>query len=174
MLTISAIFSCNMTLSCQLLYKWSVMILQTICTFTVSCHSLNLNYIKCTLPVWYITNQSVISAVICNLTSSFGNSYISLTLFYSNFYASRKYTSINMRCNYTCTQYCRSVGPNPNNPSVLWNSMIHPFLQMPIYGAVWYQGEANAGILYTWNKYIQLHIRLMCSLYGCIDENNVQ
>ncbi|XP_038123802.1 sialate O-acetylesterase [Cyprinodon tularosa] len=28
--------------------------------------------------------------------------------------------------------------------TVLWNAMIHPFLNMTIYGAIWYQGEANA------------------------------
>ncbi|ESO83425.1 hypothetical protein LOTGIDRAFT_133483, partial [Lottia gigantea] len=27
--------------------------------------------------------------------------------------------------------------------SDLWNAMIHPFLNMTIYGAIWYQGEAN-------------------------------
>lgn len=34
------------------------------------------------------------------------------------------------------------VGPTSN--SVLWNSMIHPLLNMTIKGAIWYQGEANA------------------------------
>lgn len=29
--------------------------------------------------------------------------------------------------------------------SVLWNAMIHPLVNMTIYGAIWYQGEANAG-----------------------------
>ena len=33
----------------------------------------------------------------------------------------------------------------PGNPSVLWNAMIHPLLNMTIKGAIWYQGEANAG-----------------------------
>ena len=36
--------------------------------------------------------------------------------------------------------------PNPNEHSVLWNAMIYPFLNMTIYGAIWYQGEANAGL----------------------------
>lgn len=35
----------------------------------------------------------------------------------------------------------------PGTPSVLWNAMIRPFINMTIKGAVWYQGEANAGIL---------------------------
>ena len=29
--------------------------------------------------------------------------------------------------------------------SGLWNAMIYPFLNMTIKGAIWYQGEANAG-----------------------------
>ena len=33
----------------------------------------------------------------------------------------------------------------PNRASTLYNAMIHPFLRMPIYGAIWYQGESNAG-----------------------------
>ncbi|XP_063061145.1 sialate O-acetylesterase isoform X2 [Engraulis encrasicolus] len=36
-----------------------------------------------------------------------------------------------------------SGGPQQN--SVLWNAMIHPLLNMTITGAIWYQGEANAG-----------------------------
>jgi len=35
--------------------------------------------------------------------------------------------------------------PNPDTPSVLWNGMINPIVQMKVRGAVWYQGEANAG-----------------------------
>ncbi|KAI3354460.1 hypothetical protein L3Q82_018972, partial [Scortum barcoo] len=31
----------------------------------------------------------------------------------------------------------------PKNNSILWNSMIHPLLNMTIKGALWYQGEAN-------------------------------
>lgn len=32
----------------------------------------------------------------------------------------------------------------PNRATVLYNAMIHPFLQFPIKGAIWYQGESNA------------------------------
>ena len=42
--------------------------------------------------------------------------------------------------------YCRTEAPSPNEHSVLWNAMIFPFLNMTIKGAVWYQGEANAGM----------------------------
>lgn len=32
----------------------------------------------------------------------------------------------------------------PNRPAVLFNAMIHPFIQYSIRGAIWYQGESNA------------------------------
>ncbi|CAN5605662.1 sialate O-acetylesterase [soil metagenome] len=32
----------------------------------------------------------------------------------------------------------------PNRPTVLYNAMIHPFIQYSIRGAIWYQGESNA------------------------------
>jgi sialate O-acetylesterase len=32
----------------------------------------------------------------------------------------------------------------PNRTTVLYNAMIHPYLQFPIKGAIWYQGESNA------------------------------
>ena len=37
----------------------------------------------------------------------------------------------------------------PNQHSVLWNAMIYPFLNMTIKGAIWYQGESNAGSAYS-------------------------
>ncbi|XP_050394697.1 sialate O-acetylesterase isoform X1 [Patella vulgata] len=33
----------------------------------------------------------------------------------------------------------------PTAHSVLWNAMIHPFLNYTIYGTIWYQGELNSG-----------------------------
>ncbi|XP_067675099.1 sialate O-acetylesterase-like [Haliotis asinina] len=33
----------------------------------------------------------------------------------------------------------------PRDKSVLWNAMINPFVDMTIFGALWYQGEGNAG-----------------------------
>lgn len=32
----------------------------------------------------------------------------------------------------------------PNRTTVLYNAMIHPYLQFPIKGVIWYQGESNA------------------------------
>ena len=41
--------------------------------------------------------------------------------------------------------------PNPSKPSVLYNAMIHPLLKMTVFGAIWYQGEANAGAPNNYN-----------------------
>lgn len=37
-----------------------------------------------------------------------------------------------------------ALSTSPNRTTVLYNAMIHPFLQFPIKGAIWYQGESNA------------------------------
>ena len=40
----------------------------------------------------------------------------------------------------------RALGPdNPHHPAVLFNGMIAPLVPLPIAGAIWYQGESNAG-----------------------------
>ena len=43
---------------------------------------------------------------------------------------------------------------NANSASALYNGMIYPLLNYPVRGAIWYQGEANAGQAY---KYRTLH-----------------
>jgi sialate O-acetylesterase len=37
------------------------------------------------------------------------------------------------------------LNDNPKYPGVLYNAMIHPVVPLGIKGAIWYQGEANAG-----------------------------
>lgn len=54
----------------------------------------------------------------------------------------------------------RQDSPKQRN-SVLWNSMIHPLLNMTIKGAIWYQGEENAK--YHQDKY-------NCSFPAMIDD----
>lgn len=40
----------------------------------------------------------------------------------------------------------------PNRPTVLFNAMINPFIQFSIRGAIWYQGESNAGRAHQYRK----------------------
>ncbi len=53
----------------------------------------------------------------------------------------------------------KDVPPNPtvsngfpNQPTVLYNSMIKPLINYGIKGAIWYQGESNAGKAYEYRK----------------------
>jgi sialate O-acetylesterase len=39
---------------------------------------------------------------------------------------------------------------DPNSPTVLWNAMMEPLTRFPLAGAIWYQGEANAGRAYQY------------------------
>jgi sialate O-acetylesterase len=44
-----------------------------------------------------------------------------------------------------CTNKSQTqVPPKPTHDSYLWNSMIYPFTKMVMFGAIWYQGEANS------------------------------
>jgi len=47
---------------------------------------------------------------------------------------------------------------NPNRPTVLYNSMIHPLVPMAVRGAIWYQGEANADRAYQYREVFPLLI----------------
>lgn len=47
----------------------------------------------------------------------------------------------------------------PNSfPALLYNGMIHPFLNYPVKGAIWYQGESNAGRAYQYRTLFPLMI----------------
>lgn len=48
---------------------------------------------------------------------------------------------------------------NPNRPSVLFNAMLHPLAPFTIKGAIWYQGEANAGRAQQYRELLPLLIR---------------
>jgi sialate O-acetylesterase len=41
---------------------------------------------------------------------------------------------------------------NPNMPAGLYNGMIHPIVPLAVRGAIWYQGESNAGRAYQYRK----------------------
>lgn len=47
---------------------------------------------------------------------------------------------------------------NPNNPTALYNAMIAPLVSYAIQGAIWYQGESNAGRAYQYRTLFPLMI----------------
>jgi sialate O-acetylesterase len=49
------------------------------------------------------------------------------------------------------------IGPN-RYPTLLYNGMIHPLLNYPITGVIWYQGESNAGRAYQYRRLLPLMI----------------
>jgi sialate O-acetylesterase len=48
---------------------------------------------------------------------------------------------------------------NSNSPSVLYNAMIAPLVPYGIKGAIWYQGESNAGAAYLYRKLFPVMIQ---------------
>ncbi|MGC8863189.1 MAG: sialate O-acetylesterase [Armatimonadota bacterium] len=46
----------------------------------------------------------------------------------------------------------KDYGKSPNHPAVLYNGMIAPLIPYAIRGAIWYQGESNAGQAYRYEK----------------------
>ena len=44
------------------------------------------------------------------------------------------------------------IGKSPNVPTVLFNGMIAPLIPYAVKGAIWYQGESNAGRPYQYRK----------------------
>ncbi|AEV97845.1 hypothetical protein A4D02_15635 [Niastella koreensis] len=54
-------------------------------------------------------------------------------------------------------QTSTGIGPN-DYPSVLYNGMISPIIKLAIKGAIWYQGENNAGRAYEYRKAMPLLI----------------
>lgn len=55
---------------------------------------------------------------------------------------------------------------NPNNPSVLYNAMIAPLVAFAIRGAIWYQGESNAGRAYQYRTLLPIMIRNWRNAWG--------
>jgi sialate O-acetylesterase len=51
------------------------------------------------------------------------------------------------------------MGPNnPHSPAGLYNAMIHPLIKYPVKGAIWYQGETNAGRAYQYRNLLKTMI----------------
>ncbi|HEU0252001.1 MAG TPA: sialate O-acetylesterase, partial [Pyrinomonadaceae bacterium] len=55
---------------------------------------------------------------------------------------------------------------NQNNPSVLYNAMIAPLVSFALRGAIWYQGESNAGRAYQYRTLFPIMIRNWRSAWG--------
>ncbi|KAI3388470.1 hypothetical protein SNEBB_009651, partial [Seison nebaliae] len=61
------------------------------------------------------------------------------------------------KCDISQNEFPKGIIRNERNnieiyePKVLWNGMIHPFLNLSITGVLWYQGEQNAAMFH--NKY---------------------
>ncbi len=64
----------------------------------------------------------------------------------------------------------QAPGPaNPNSPTVLYNAMLAPLLPYTIRGAVWYQGESNAGRAYQYRTLFPAMIRDWRAAWGIGD-----
>ncbi len=58
------------------------------------------------------------------------------------------------------------IRKNPNRPSGLYNAMIAPVLPFAIQGAIWYQGESNAGRAYQYRKLFPAMIQSWRKAWG--------
>ncbi len=54
----------------------------------------------------------------------------------------------------------------PNHPSVLYNAMIHPLVPYAIRGAIWYQGESNAGKAFKYRELFPTMIKSWRDAWG--------
>jgi sialate O-acetylesterase len=59
------------------------------------------------------------------------------------------------------------MGPdNPNSPSGLYNAMIAPLIPYTVRGAIWYQGESNAGRAYQYRDLFPTMIKSWWNAWG--------
>lgn len=55
---------------------------------------------------------------------------------------------------------------DPNQPTVLFNGMIHPLVPFTIRGGIWYQGESNAGKAFQYRRLFQALIADWRQVWG--------
>ena len=60
----------------------------------------------------------------------------------------------------------RDPSKNPNSPTTLYNGMIAPLVPFAIRGAIWYQGESNAGQAYDYRALHPLMIKSWRAAWG--------
>ncbi|MCK6489648.1 MAG: sialate O-acetylesterase [Planctomycetes bacterium] len=58
-----------------------------------------------------------------------------------------------------CVRMIEPLSANPNTASVLFNAMISPLTGFPVKGAIWYQGESNAGRAWAYRERFPAMIR---------------
>jgi len=63
----------------------------------------------------------------------------------------------------------RPLAVGPSSPSSLYNAMVHPVINYPIKGAIWYQGEANVGRADQYSKIFPLMIKNWRDAWGIRD-----
>lgn len=74
--------------------------------------------------------------------------------------ASGKSISLARDWNYQVEKLFTSASINPNSyPTLLFNAMLNPLVNFGIRGALWYQGESNAGRAYQYRKAFPLMIQ---------------
>ncbi|MBM3978824.1 MAG: sialate O-acetylesterase [Planctomycetes bacterium] len=61
----------------------------------------------------------------------------------------------------------KPAAPGPGSPSVLYNAMIYPMLSFKTKGAIWYQGESNAGKAYEYRTLFTAMIKDWRKQYNC-------
>ena len=56
---------------------------------------------------------------------------------------------------------------NPHTPGVLYNAMIYPLLNFKVKGAIWYQGESNAGRAFEYRTLLTTMIKDWRARFNC-------
>ncbi len=57
--------------------------------------------------------------------------------------------------------------PGPGTPAVLYNAMIYPLLNFKVKGAIWYQGESNAGKAFEYRTLFTAMIKDWRKAFAC-------
>lgn len=65
------------------------------------------------------------------------------------------------------TPFPISLNGNPNLPTVLYNGMIAPIVPFAVKGAIWYQGESNAGRGYQYRTLLPTMIQSWRDAFNC-------
>ena len=108
------------------------------------------------VPIKYLNAGKNTIVVRCEDTGGGGGIYGTPDLFYYEANKQKKPFPNPWKFNVGAVQAnANTLGTN-QIPTLLYNKMIHPLLQFPIKGVIWYQGESNAGSVTDATKYANL------------------